>query len=382
MCDKLKIKKLSSKYHFFYGCDIIMRMQNPRSIFKKIIHGILAIAFMALVTFTSKHIPSSPQLDTTLSKNEVTTLPHFVQPAGSLQLLVEPDNTTTPIITLINNAKQSIDVTMYQFDDHQLADTLIAAQKRGVSVRVNLNKGYKGQIDPKQLATKQYLEAGGVSVHYTPASFALTHQKTITIDHRASLIMTFNWVSKYYATGRDFGILDNDQNDVNAIETTFDADWNNKSIPSQNGDDLLWSPGAETAMISIINSATKTLDVYNEEMAEDTITDALISAEKRGVSVRVTMTYSTNWKPAFIKLVSAGVKLKTYSSNPKNLYIHAKMILADGNYAYLGSQNFSFYSLEKNRELGMFITEPSILVQLEKVFDEDYAGARVYNIPK
>ncbi len=357
-------------------------MQNPRSLFKKIILGIFTIAFMALVTFTSKHISSSQPLDKTLSQNELTTLPHFVQPAGNLQLLVEPDNTTSPVISLINNAKQSIDVTMYEFDDKEISDALIAAQKRGVTVRVNLNKGYDGQINPMELATKNYLETGGVSVHYTPNYFALTHQKTITVDHRASLIMTFNWVSKYYVTGRDFGILDNDQNDVTAIEDTFDADWNNKTIASQNGDDLLWSPGAETAMVSIINSATKTLDVYNEEMADDTITDALISAEKRGVSVRVTMTYSTNYKPSFIKLVSGGVNLKTYSSSSKQLYIHAKMILADNNYAYLGSQNFSFYSLEKNRELGIFITEPSILSQLEKVFDQDYTGARVYNIPR
>jgi phosphatidylserine/phosphatidylglycerophosphate/cardiolipin synthase-like enzyme len=58
------------------------------------------------------------------------------------------------------------------------------------------------------------------------------------------------------------------------------------------------------------------------------------------------------------------------------------MILADNDYAYLGSQNFSFYSLEKNRELGIFITDTSILSQLEKIFNQDYAGARVYSVPK
>ncbi|MDB4984576.1 MAG: cardiolipin synthase [Patescibacteria group bacterium] len=362
-------------------------MQNPRSLFKKIILGIFAVVFMFATVFLAKTLPSSSSTisgptDNTISKNELTALPHFVQPAGSVQLLIEPDNTTAPIISLINNAKNSVDVTMYQFDDSRLADTLIAAQKRGVAVRVLLNKGYKGQIDPKQLATKTYLEAGGVLVKYTPDYFALTHQKTISVDHRASLIMTFNWVSKYYSTGRDFGILDNDINDVNAIENTFDADWNAKKIDSQNGDDLLWSPGAESAMIMVIQSTTKTLDVYNEEMADDKITDALIAADKRGVDVRVTMTYSTNWKPAFIKLANAGVNLRTYANGKNHIYIHAKMILADGTYAYLGSQNFSFYSLEKNRELGIFITDPNVLSQLGKIFEQDYRGARVYIVPK
>ena len=358
---------------------------NIRSLLKKIILGIIAIAFMVAVIFIGKKMPSSSSansVDATLSKNELTTLPHVSQPAGNLQLLVEPDNTTSPVISLINNAKKTVDVTMYEFDDKNIANTLINAQKRGVTVRVALNRGYDGQTDPKQLATKNYLKQGGVSVEYTPEFFALTHQKTITVDDRASLIMTFNWVSKYYATGRDFGILNNDINDVTAIENTFDADWNNKKIDSQNGDDLLWSPGAESAMILTINSATKTLDIYNEEMADDKITDALISAEKRGVDVRVTMTYSTNWKPSFIKLANAGVNLRTYADGPKHIYIHAKMILADGNYAYLGSQNFSFYSLEKNRELGMFVTDTSILSQLEKIFDADYEGARIYNVAK
>jgi phosphatidylserine/phosphatidylglycerophosphate/cardiolipin synthase-like enzyme len=361
---------------------MIVFMQNPRTLFKKIILGIFVIVFMTIVIFIGKKIPNPANPDDALSSNELKTLPHVSLPAGNLQLLVEPNDTMQPVISLIANAKKSVDVTMYEFDDKNISDALIAAEKRGVIVRVLLNKGYDGQVDPTQLATKNYLQAGGVAVEFTPSYFALTHQKTISVDDRASLIMTFNWTAKYYGTSRDFGILDNDQNDVDAIEKTFDADWNNKTISSQNGDDLIWSPGAETAMILTINRATKSLDVYNEEMNDPLITNALVSAEKRGVNVRVVMTYATAYKSAFNQLVQGNVNLRTYASSSKQMYIHAKMILADGNYAFVGSQNFSFSSLEKNRELGIFITDASILSQLEKIFEEDYNGARVYDVLK
>ena len=74
------------------------------------------------------------------------------------------------------------------------------------------------------------------------------HQKTITVDGDESAIMTGNLTPQYYATTRDFVVMDSQPADVAAIETVFARDWAG-AVPSPGlpGIDLVWSPGSERA---------------------------------------------------------------------------------------------------------------------------------------
>lgn len=307
-----------------------------------------------------------------------TTLPVGTLPTGSLSLITEPTAGIAPVLDLINGATSSVDLVMYEFKDKDVGDALIAAKDRGVEVRVLVDHGYYGVPDGMNDSSFAYLQSHGVDIKWTPANFALTHQKTLIIDNARALIMTFNFTPQYYETSRDFGVLDSDSADVTAIENTFTNDWKNGNTPAPLGTDLVWSPGSETDMLLAINSATKTLDVYNEEMADQKVTDALIRAAGRGIVVRVVMTYSTGNKQVFNQLIKGGVQLKTFGGGKHTLYIHAKMIFVDGTEAFLGSENFSENSLQKNRELGLFITDKDVLASLKETFEGDYSAARVY----
>ncbi len=190
--------------------------------------------------------------------------------------------------------------------------------------------------------------------------------------------MTFNLTPQYYATSRDFGVTDKDANDVSSIESVFNADWQNIKIsPTPSGDDLLWSPGSEAATITLINKAKISLKIYNEEMADSKIVSALGSAAMRGVHVQVVMTNQSSWHRNFNSLKADGVSIRTYHGETP-LYIHAKMILADGKTAFVGSENFSLTSLTRNRELGIIITDKKLLDSLNATFSSDYKNATPY----
>ncbi len=94
----------------------------------------------------------------------------------------------------------------------------------------------------------------------------------------------------------------------------------------------------------------------------------------RGVSVNIIMTYQSTWKSAFLKLAASGVHLRIYPAKA-SLYIHAKMLVIDNSEAFIGSENFSATSLTTNRELGILITQPSIVSSLEKIFTQDWIGS-------
>jgi cardiolipin synthase A/B len=148
-------------------------------------------------------------------------------------------------------------------------------------------------------------------------------------------------------TTRDFAVVDTDRADVGAIDRVFIADWEGVPVVPITGADLVWSPGAEAALVSIIDGAHPSLLVENEHMADPYITAPLENAARRGVRVEVVMTASSAWDSPFRALSKAGVALCTYAPS-SSLYIQAKAIVADEGHAdkqaFVGSQNFSITS--------------------------------------
>jgi phosphatidylserine/phosphatidylglycerophosphate/cardiolipin synthase-like enzyme len=296
-------------------------------------------------------------------------------PHGRLTLITEPQDGIAPVLSAVNGARHQVDMVMYEDNDTQVDAALAADARRGVAVRVLLNGGYYGQGFPQDETAYDYLKAHGVPVRWAPSFFALTHQKTLVVDRRA-YILTFNLTPQYYASSRDFGVIDTIPADDAAIEQTFNADWSGRRVAAATGSDLVWSPGSQSAQVELIESATAWVDVYNEEMDSPAIESALEGAARRGVDVRITMTADSAWDGAFTQLAAAGVHVRTYTADSA-LYIHAKMILTP-NKVFLGSENFSAVSMNKNRELGLITSDATIRASLSRTFDTDYAKAAPY----
>jgi cardiolipin synthase A/B len=293
--------------------------------------------------------------------------------------VTEPNDGMQPIYSLMSSARHTLDMTMYELADATAVSILEGDARRGARVRVLLDQDYSGYSVNEPAYSE--LGANGVQVRWAPAG-TIFHQKTITVDDRTSAIMTLNLTSEYYSTTRDFAVVTTDQPDVSAIEQVFDEDWNNSGPPSTGptGQNLVWSPGAEGSIVSLIGSAQHSLLVENEEMDDPDVTDALESAAERGVDVEVVMTYSSSWADAFDALTSAGVHVRTYSPDA-SLYIHAKVVVADNTTMFLGSQNFSVSSLDYNRELGIITMDTALVGPVYQTVASDFAGATVFTVP-
>jgi cardiolipin synthase len=256
---------------------------------------------------------------------------------------------------------------------------LVQAAANGVTVRVILDQdNEKAHNQPAYTL----LTAHGVQVHWANTAYTYTHQKTITVDGITTAVMSLNLSSQYYSTSRDFAVIENDVNDIKAIEAVFNADFANKAITPALGDDLVWSPtNSQSVMLAMINGAKYSLSVENEEMADAAIANALAAAAKRGVKVQVTMTANSSYATELKQLKAAGAKIATYAATA-SLYIHAKVIIADFGYAgaaaFVGSENFSSTSLTKNRELGLTLTEADILSSLNTTLTSDFKGGKAY----
>jgi phosphatidylserine/phosphatidylglycerophosphate/cardiolipin synthase-like enzyme len=348
--------------------------------------AMLALATIAGCGAAPAAVTTTPSPDATPSPSATPsrTTPRASAAAAAalppLSLLIEPAAGMSEIYALIAGARHTVDLTMYELEDTQAEAALAADAARGVDVRVILNSSYT-QSDND--AAFVYLQAHSVHVHWASSRYALTHQKTLVIDTAVSVVMTLNWTSRYYYDTRDVAVIDRSPADIAAIQATFNADYDGAAITPSQGDDLVWSPTTSLdSLLGLIDGATRSLYVENEEMDNSDITDALIAAARRGVDVEVCMTNSSSWTAAFRELSEAGVHVRVYSPNAA-LYIHAKVLVRDpgssNQEAFAGSQNFSTESLRYNRELGVVIRSTALIGQLASMIEGDDAGAAAWN---
>ena len=140
----------------------------------------------------------------------------------SRSIIVLPDDTAKPILEAINQAKKSIRVKMFLFSDPSLLDAVIAAQRRGVDVRIMLNPerrdGEKENAD-----TRKKLTEGGVHVSDSNPAFDVTHEKSMVIDDTTAFVQSLNWETKNVTETRDYAVVTRHQHEVNEVAQCFDA---------------------------------------------------------------------------------------------------------------------------------------------------------------
>jgi phosphatidylserine/phosphatidylglycerophosphate/cardiolipin synthase-like enzyme len=100
--------------------------------------------------------------------------------------------------------------------------------------------------------------------------------------------------------------------------------------------------------------------------------DILKKRRAFGADVKIIIADPQNVKDnevAIKELKRYGIDIK-YITSP---YIHAKVIVVDRKYAFVGSENLSTNSLDNNREVGIILSSPEIIDKLREVFFWDFA---------
>jgi len=334
-----------------------------------------------LVTPTS---PFQPTLTSAPSTYAVALQPPAFTVTRSL--LTFPDNGFSQIYSLINNATTSIDMTMYELVDTTAVNALVAACNRGVKVRVILDDGVSPNYTTNGAYNTINAAAPNCQAMMSNSQFYSTHQKSMVVDGTTLVVLSANLTSQYYANGRDFAIITNDPQDIAAVEDTFTQDYGSTTdhyYSNKTGNDLVWSPtSAQVNLLQLINNATTSVTVENEEMSASNIITALSNLVTRGGICNVIMTDGGSYTTQLTTLKNAGCNVRTYANKSGVLYIQAKVILADygrpAQIAYMGSINFSTTSMLNNRELGMITTDSNILSGLNTALVSDFNGGTVY----
>ena len=304
-------------------------------------------------------------------------------PSGSgaqgVQLFIEPDNGVHVITDAIDGARQSVWVEMYLLTNRSVIRSLEDAANRGLDVRVMLETHPYGSGSVSPTQTLDRLSAAGIKVEATSPDFQLTHEKCMIVDGKSAYIMTTNFTNSALGVGsylnREYGIIDTNPADVQAVSSIFQADWNRTRV-QLNDPNLVISPlNSRSDFLALINSAHTTLLIEAEEMQDSAVEQAIASAAQRGVHVQVVLPVpkgSDSNGGGITVIKQAGVQVR---EDPR-LYMHAKIIVADGARAFVGSENISSASLDQNRELGILLADQTVINTLQQTFQQDWGDSQ------
>ncbi len=292
-------------------------------------------------------------------------------------LIVLPDDSVKPILEAIKGAQRMLRVKMFVFSDPTVLDALIAAKRRGVQIRVMLNPARRNGEHENDV-THRRLSRAGIEVRDPNPGFALTHEKSMVVDHGVAVVQSLNWTTKNFNETRDYAIVTTRHHDVAEILECFEADWHRVPFDPPANSHLIWCPGhGRNRVCQFIDNARRRLFVQNERYQDMVVIEHLVRAARRGVRVHVMARAPHTLKKE--KLVEGVGGLRILNDTGikvhkiKRLRLHGKMMLADSAAALIGSINFAAGSFDGRRELAIEMRDDHVVDRLHRVAHHDWA---------
>lgn len=298
----------------------------------------------------------------------------------SHRLIILPDDTAQPLIDAINSAKRSLNVRMFLFTDATLLDAVIAAQRRGVHVRVMLNPARRSGESENETARQKLLDAG-VEVRDSHPKFDLTHQKSMVIDDEIGFVESLNWEPRDLTETRDYAVTTTHALEVQEMIDCFEADWSQRDFVPHPESRLIWCPdNGRQRIAAFIDAAEQTLYVQNERYQDAVIIEHLVRAVERGVKVHILAKPLHTLKGGKLVEAVGGLRIlhdvgaKVHRTH--HVKLHAKMMLADGKRAIVGSINLAPGSFDSRRELAIETHSPHVIERLDAIARFDWEHSR------
>jgi len=295
-------------------------------------------------------------------------------------LIVLPDDSARPIVDAINAAQRSIRVKMFVFSDPDLLKGIITAHQRGVKVHVMLNPARRDGKEENQ-ESRQLLRKAGIEVIDSNPAFDLTHEKSMVIDEKTAFVKSLNWDTKNLTETRDYAVVTSHPQEVEEILEGFEADWQRQSFEGRPDSHLIWCKGNGRERIAhFIDEAKHSLWLQNERYQDPVIIERLVRANGRGVKVHVMARAPHKLKKEKLLEGVGGLRImddvgiKVHKL--RHLKLHAKMLMADGLKAIVGSINLTPGSFDSRRELAIEVHDDAVIDRLHDIVHQDWENSR------
>jgi cardiolipin synthase len=340
---------------------------------------------------------------------------------GRIKFLVDGDEYFGRLMESIENARESIDIRTYIFDNDDFAVAMadeLRTRADDIRVRVmvdSIGNMLATQVDPDTmpdthahpLSMSRYLERGSdVKVRsMTNPWFTGDHTKTTIIDKKTAFVGGMNIGREYRYDWHDL-MMEVSGPVVDQLQFESDKAWSRAGVLGDFANAFRFLRGKREhadrdgypvrilqtrnfnsqihrAQIAAIQNAKDYILIQNAYFADDRTVYELAKARRRGVDVRVIIPSRGNHGPVnasnkvtINKLLKHGIRVYEYPGMS-----HVKAAIYDG-WMCVGSANFDKLSLKVNKELNIATSDPAtVQALLDQVFIPDMMMSREIESP-
>ncbi len=345
--------------------------------------------------------------------------PTVIYGGNRIRLLINGEQYFPELLAAIEQAQRLIEIETYIFADdnigHRVADALAAAGSRGVEVRL-LVDGFGGGEHARRLVSE--LGVHGVQMRiYRPERWwrlertllRRLHRKFAIFDERLAYVGGINIIDDHNVPGHvrgrlgprfDFAVACEGPI-VGAMTVAVRQLWRRLAFvglrrrdaplppispprpPAVAGgvpaslllrDNLRNRRAIERAYLQALESARERVVIANAYFLPGRrFRAALLATAGRGVRVQLLLQGQPEYalqfhaqRALYGQLLAGGIEIHEYVAS----YLHAKVAVADGRWATVGSSNIDPYSLLLAREANVVVHDAGFARQLGAVLDE------------
>jgi cardiolipin synthase len=340
-----------------------------------------------------------------------------IDPGNKIQILLNGDGTYPQLWKDLASAQRTITVQMYYSQPGAVADTMAKylIEKARQKVRVLLLLDAFGS-QPLKREWLERVKAAGVEVvwlrplrwYSLQKAAQRSHVRVVVVDGRIGYTGGFGLADYWLGDGhhedqwRETNVRFEGPT-VAALQATFAAGWAEATGELLTGDMFfpkssfaevgkmkaglmhsvpsMGSTPAERFLALTIAGARKSIYISNSYFVPgENFMQLLLAAQGRGVDVRViTVSKKTDVKTTWYagrtyyeKLLEGGVKIYEYQPT----MMHAKSMVVDGIWSYVGSMNFDNRSLSFNDESLLVAFDPGVGAEMNSIFMDDIKSSQ------
>jgi phosphatidylserine/phosphatidylglycerophosphate/cardiolipin synthase-like enzyme len=275
--------------------------------------------------------------------------------------MLQPGDGPTLVIKGINNARTSIEIVIFRFDRTEIERALANAVKRGVFVHAlvaSVNRS--GEDGLRDLEMR--LLAMGVNVARTSNDLVRYHGKMMIVDRRELYLFAFNLTYLDIERSRSFGVVTTNPKLVHEAVKLFEADAKRLLYDPGQASFIVSPANARKQLAAFIKGARKELLIYDPTVSDAVMIRLLEERAMAGVEVKI--------------IGQLGRKRDALPARKLHrMRLHARTIVRDRKYAFIGSQSLREIELDGRREVGIVFRDSRIVNRLAQTFQDDWESA-------
>lgn len=273
------------------------------------------------------------------------------------------------IIDMIDSSRERVWVSVYTMTLPILREALVRAHKRGVNVRVILEKFpfWNTSINRE---TELYLRENNIPLHQSgEKQFAFMHAKFSVIDSNW-IVETANWTRASFSSNREFFIHGTDVSILGSLAAIFESDFAGGIGASEDTRLLAGPTNARERIINFVDKTQSSIDIYAPSFSDGELLKKISDICLQGKTVRLLL---ADYEDSADSALEKGTCLQVHHMKKP---LHAKVIMRDRKSVFVWSFNYTQNSLENNREVWLFISG-EMVKSISEAFESDWKLSEV-----